>query len=399
MPSSVTLEAKMTKIVYCCSIALLTGCMIINARTARTGHLIVSLTDRETGEPITNATVTVRTQTKFSLGGHGSPDSFYTNTSSCSDSNGIAHIEFQFYDSDFEWWVDSPSHYSGWYGFGYGSEHFGRVVEKSDYLNIDTNTVQGLAMYNELVQLDVANDYLGFAAKFEPKSVTYTNNVISRSVCLTPKRNPQSMYGYGPRTDVYLPVKNPTLSVTNGIEVSRYKPIDFDMKECLIVSSKPDYDKFVDGPTGRISDFHIERFSVMTNGVKTFYGKLEFAPGCGAYITNKPGDGCFPVVYEADTNAAFLSSIPFSYSYTNGCLVHVERILAENECMVLRTRSVTNETGVITNCNYSKITGPMSVFRTVRFHNMIFNPNPNDPNLEFDVSNNLSRRGDKGCEP
>ena len=67
--------------------------------------------------------------------------------------------------------------------------------------------------------------------------------------------------------------------------------------------------------------------------------------------------------------------------------------------MVLRTRSVTNETGVITNCNYSKITGPMSVFRTVRFHNMIFNPNPNDPNLEFDVSNNLSRRGDKGCEP
>ena len=101
MPSSVTLEAKMTKIVYCCSIALLTGCMIINARTAHTGHLIVSLTDSETGGPITNAMVTVRTQTKFSLGGHGSPDSFYTNTSSCSDSNGIAHIEFQFYDSDF----------------------------------------------------------------------------------------------------------------------------------------------------------------------------------------------------------------------------------------------------------------------------------------------------------
>ena len=89
MPSSVTLEAKMTKMVYCSFIALLTGCMIINARTAHTGHLIVSLTDRETGGPITNAMVTVRTQTKFSLGGHGSPDSFYTNTSSCSDSNGI----------------------------------------------------------------------------------------------------------------------------------------------------------------------------------------------------------------------------------------------------------------------------------------------------------------------
>ena len=186
------------------------------------------------------------------------------------------------------------------------------------------------------------------------------------------------------------------LELASRPSVSDNRKVSTELKVKL---STQDYDKFVDGPAGRISDFHIERFSVMTNGVKTFYGKLEFAPGCGAYITNKPGDGCFPVVYEADTNAAFLSSIPFSYSYTNGCLVHVERILAENECMVLRTRSVANETGVITNCNYSKITGPMSVFRTIRFHNMIFNPNPNDPNLEFDVGNNLSRRGDKGCEP
>ena len=383
--------------VFCfVSAVLMTGCLLVHARTAQTGHLFVSLTDRENGAPITNATVTVRCQTKFSLS--HTLESFFTKTSAQSDSNGIAHVEFQFYNSDFNWWVDSPSYYSGWHGFGYGNEEFGCVVKQSDYLNIDTNTLQGLSMYNELVQL-YNNDYLGFVAKFSPKSVTYTNNVICRSVCLTPKRNPQSMYGYGPRTDVYLPVKNPTLSITNGIEVSHYKPIDFDMKECLVVSGKPDYDEFVDGPAGRISDFHIERFSVLTNGVKTFYGWLEFASGCGAYITRKPCDGYFPVVYEADTNAAFLSCVPFSYSYTNGCLMHVERILAEDECMVLRTRTVTNETGVITNCNYSKITGPMSVFRTVRFHNMIFNPNPNDPNLEFDVDNNLSRRGDKGCEP
>jgi len=371
--------------------------MVSHGGTAHTGHLFVTMTDRETGMPITNATVTVRTQTEFNPA--RTLESYFTKTSAQADTNGIAHVEFQFYTSRFDWWVDAPSYYSGWFGFGYGDEQFGGAVEKSDYFNIDTNTVQGLAMYNELMSLHNNDDYLGIAAKFEPKSVTYTNNVICRSVCLTPKRNPQPMYGYGPRTDVYLPVKNPTLSVTNGIEVSHYKPIDFDMKECLVVSHKSNYDEFMDGPAGRTPDFHIERFSVMTNGVKTFYGKLEFAPGCGAYITNKPGDGYFPVVYEADTNAAFLSSIPFSYSYTNGCLVHVERILAENECMVLRTRSVTNETGVITNCNYSKITGPMSVFRTVRFHNMIFNPNPNDPNLEFDVSNNLSRRGDNGCEP
>ena len=117
------------------------------------------------------------------------------------------------------------------------------------------------------------------------------------------------------------------------------------------------------------------------------------------YVTNKPGEGRFPIIYEADTNATFLSRIPFAYSYTNGCLAHVERILAEDEYMVLRTRAVTNETGSVTNCHYSKISGPMSVFRTVRFQNMVFNPNPNDPNLEFDVNSNLSCRGDNGCEP
>ena len=79
----------MNKVAFVGVASLMVGCMVVNARTAHTGHLIVSLTDRETGGPITNAMVTVRTQTKFSLGGHGSPDSFYTNTSSCSDSNGI----------------------------------------------------------------------------------------------------------------------------------------------------------------------------------------------------------------------------------------------------------------------------------------------------------------------
>lgn len=387
----------MNQIAFIAVASLMVGCMVSHGGTAHTGHLFVTMTDQEIGMPITNATVTVRTQTEFNPA--RTLESYFTKTSAQADTNGIAHVEFQFYTSRFDWWVDAPSYYSGWFGFGYGDEQFGGAVEKSDYFNIDTNTVQGLVMYNELMSLHNNDDYLGIAAKFEPKSVTYTNNVICRSVCLTPKRNPQPMYGYGPRTDVYLPVKNPTLSVTNGIEVSHYKPIDFDMKECLVVSHKSNYDEFMDGPAGRTPDFHIERFSVLTNGVKTFYGWLDFAPGCGAYITNKPGSGYFPIIYEADTNAAFLSRIPFSYSYTNGSLVRVERILAENECMVLRTRSVTNETGVITNCNYSKITGPMSVFRTVRFHNMIFNPNPNDPNLEFDVSNNLSRRGDNGCEP
>ena len=240
----------MSRVAFIGFMSLLVGCTV-----AHTGHLIVSLTDRETNAPITNATVSVQVQTKRSYGGHSTPSSNYRTVTANTDSNGISNVEFLFYYSNFDWWVKSPTHYCHRYRVGSRNEFFKRVVEKSDYFNIDTNTVQGLAMYNELVQLESNNDYLGFVAKFSPKSETYTNNIICRSVCLTPKHNPQPMYGYGPRTDAYLPVKNPTLSVTNGIEVSHYKPVDFDMKECLVVSYKPDYDEFMDGPAGRVSVF------------------------------------------------------------------------------------------------------------------------------------------------
>ena len=169
MPSSVTLEAKMTKIVYCCFIALLTGCMIINARTARTGHLIVSLTDRETGEPITNAMVKVRVQTKRSIGGHSAPQSSFAISDSKADSHGVANVEFKFYYSDFDWWVRSPTHYCHRYRLGARNEWLRGAIDESDYRNIDTNTVQGLAMYNELLQLD---NNVVIRSAFQTNSIT-----------------------------------------------------------------------------------------------------------------------------------------------------------------------------------------------------------------------------------
>ena len=57
----------MRKLVYIGFASMFGGVMIVNARTFHTGHLFVTLTDRETDGPITNATVTVRTQTEFNL--------------------------------------------------------------------------------------------------------------------------------------------------------------------------------------------------------------------------------------------------------------------------------------------------------------------------------------------
>ncbi len=378
----------MNKIIGVGILLSLVGCMVVHARMAHTGHLYVSLTDRETGGPITNATVTVRCQTKFSLS--HTLESFFTKTSAMSNSNGIAHVEFQFYDPDFSWRVEAPGHYNERYGSGHGHEQFGCVVEESDYLNIDTNTVQGLAMYNELIQLENSNDYLGFVEKFNPKSVTYTNNVICRSVYLTPKHNPRPMYANYSRSGVYLPIRDSTVATNSGIEVVQYNPVDFDMKECLVVYSGSDYDFDVHGPTGKTSDFCIERFRVMTNGVKTVHGSINFAPGCGAYITQLPGDGHYPLIYEANTNATFLSRIPFEYSIVSGRVVQASQMLSEDECMVLKTRAVTNDAGAVVSCNYSKIYGPMFVERRLVFDYMAFNPTPNDPNLESSTTNNLA---------
>ena len=199
------------------------------------------------------------------------------------------------------------------------------------------------------------------------------------------------MYAYGHPDRIYLPTKKDrTTIVTNGLEITRYKPVDFDMKECLEVISVPDYDYDIHGPSGDVSDFHIERFSVTTNGVHTRYGWIEFAPGCGAYKRHTRDDPSFPTTYEADTNETFLTRIPFEYSSVSGQVVYAKNVLEGHEYMVLKTRVTTNEVGEVTSCNYSKILGPLRTWDRLYFRSLIFNPRPNDPNLEFDTDNNLA---------
>ena len=164
------------------------------------------------------------------------------------------------------------------------------------------------------------------------------------------------------------------------------------MKECLAISTETNYNSFLHGPSGKVSDFCVDRFSVTTNGVVTTFGWICFAPGCGVYKRNTTGDPTFPMTYEADPNEAFVSRIPFEYSSVSGRVVNVQSILENGEYMVAKTRVSTNEVGEITSCNYSKILGPMSVDGDLWFMAMIFNPTPNDPNLEFDRRNNLATR-------
>ena len=128
---------------------LLSGCSVLHASALKTGHLIVTLTDKETGGPITNATVTVRSCIVSSMG--PTLDSHYRNTSAQANSNGIADVEFEFQSNMFDWWVSSPTHHCA--GSRSPYEHFNAVVVPSAYTHINTNTVEGLAKYNELKAL------------------------------------------------------------------------------------------------------------------------------------------------------------------------------------------------------------------------------------------------------
>ena len=147
------------------------------ARNFQTGHLVVAVTAKDS-TPVTNATVFVKTLNRTGLSA-GKYDRDYTTTTARSDTNGVVDVAFQFLTSCFDWWVETPAHHSA--SFHCRNAHFNSSIVPSDYENINTNTVKGLAMYNELKALNDIGDHVGYLAKFEPMSVVYTNAVMYQS--------------------------------------------------------------------------------------------------------------------------------------------------------------------------------------------------------------------------
>ena len=116
------------------------------------------------------------------------------------------------------------------------------------------------------------------------------------------------------------------------------------------------------------------------------------------------------IVYEAflqepnhaDPNAFFQTNIVLK------CIRHrVSRdwveplpILGNDEYLVLRTRVVHDENGNIVAANYSRILGEFRANPSISTAESIFNPVPNDTNLEFDKKRNLYKgRGGRIISP
>jgi len=73
--------------------------------------------------------------------------------------------------------------------------------------------------------------------------------------------------------------------------------------------------------------------------------------------------------------------------------------IGDNRYLVFRVRTATDKDGRITRANYGKIYGPINYGRMGETHCLMFsyyfNPTVNDPNLEFDPSQNLFGQTDR----
>ena len=126
-------------------------------------------------------------------------------------------------------------------------------------------------------------------------------------------------------------------------------------------------------------------------------GRIEFDEHCGAYIGRQTGCASFPSVYHADPNREYLRSFPISIRGNGGHTIWLEEgdVIKGGEYMVIRSRVKCDEHGNIVSANYSKILGSMGLTGRVGVEESVFNPCPNDTNLEFDPKRNLYQ-GKKG---
>lgn len=228
---------------------------------------------------------------------------------------------------------------------------------------------------SRLFEWSVAAEGYHFAMETTSESLSVTNNVegndytiteheLSRSVTLWKKRNPKPMYGY-------------TNPLGTAVEVpdgdGRW---GFDLQKCDWVA-----------PLGRgkVADFYITCKSEITDSYRDYTGYIEIPNQGGAYKGKKNDSTIFPSVYEADLKANYLSRLPYHYRFdSHDKQIIDESIIKEDEYLVLKTRVQHDKDGHVISANYSKILGEFGVGGFLLFQEIVFNPTPNDNNLERD---------------
>ena len=212
---------------------------------------------------------------------------------------------------------------------------------------------------------ETTRDYFAATNNVTGYDYTITQHELTRNVTLWKIRNPQPMYGYrNPTgTSVFMPKE------TNG----RW---GFDMQKC---------DWVVPFGKGDVVDFYVVRKIVETDAFTDYSGYIEIPDQGGVYKRKKNASQSFPSAYEADVKAEYLTKMPFHYRFAaDGKQLLDESFANEDEYLVLKTRVRRDKDGKVSSVNYSKIIGEFGVAEGLFFKEMVFNPTPNDNNLERD---------------
>jgi hypothetical protein len=314
-------------------LVLMVFAFVINAGCA-SERLYVRVVDND-GKPVSNAVVKVGFSTSNVLfgGGHSSRSkSGYAEAKT--DQNGDATVKFDCKSASFGWNVEAD---------GYYRSNLHKETFKFDEVIIPPCFGKVILKEHE---------------KFGKEK-------------LYKIKNPQPMYAH-------YPIERRKLPKTNS-------RIGFDLAE---------YDWLPPYGEGKNADFYFVCTDNKSNNKGIYeFGRIEFDADCGYYVGRQTGCEEFPATYHADTDAIYHTNIVLKCIRHEDYRVWIEPlpVIGKEEYLVLRTRVLHDQKGNIISSNFSRILGEFKVVPSVTSAEVIFNPRPNDTNLEFDPERNLSQ--------
>ena len=274
------------------------------------------------GNPAVGVTVKVQTY-KNTLKGLGREPE-YTHYEGVTDTNGDATLSFQNYSSHFNMQVYSDNYY----------------MESTNYVYIKSIQHPDL-------------------------SITLTEHSKEINFTLRRKKNPTSLCYRLPSCSVKMP------------KVSGEFGFDLLMNDWV----EPYGD-------GKFADFYVQREASPTNSKVTVNSSIVFrGDGNGAYIRKKvKTTSDFKTDYEADTNGTYQDCLPMQHYPAPGNPKCTHSAIArDDEYIVMRTRVEKDADGNIVKANYSAMRGTVQIYEFFASRGYVFNPTPNDPNLEMDI--------------
>ena len=324
-------------------------------------RLYVQVMDGD-GCPVKNAVITVGVPPKTAFWGSNSQRRKGSSYHAQTDANGEAVVSFNCVGANFRWRVVADGYYP--------SNPFEEWFKDFDEVVVPPAFTEVILHEHEK-----------------------RGNVI-----LYRKKNPQPMYAYSHEKVVKSPVANGRYGF--DLQMFDWLPPQGNGKiaDFYYVRERPDETNVVKRTVYDKSGFsQFRKGEAGFPNVGDVVGRIEFDEDCGAYIGKKNACESFPSIYNADPKGKYVRTYPIVITYCDefGVWLCESPIIGEDEYMVIRSRVKRDEQGEISSVNYSKILGSFGLVYSVNLKEAVFNPRPNDTNLEFDPERNLYQ-GEKG---